>query len=85
VRQFVICNRWGKPYTDHGFRSVWYKDMQTALKRKLIAMTFTFHDLRAKSLSDDSEEAATARSGHTDAKMTRAVYRRKPTRARPLR
>ena len=45
---------------------------------------FQFRDLRAKSASDDTPEAATARLGHTNAAITESVYRRKPATVRPL-
>jgi integrase len=84
VRQFVICNLQGKPYTSDGFRTMWDRLMRKSFDTKVIAERFTFHDIRAKSLSDDSASAATIRSGHSDPKVTNTIYRRKPTRARPL-
>lgn len=44
---------------------------------------FTFHDLRAKSASDDQLEIAAERLAHDDPRTTQKVYRRKPRRARP--
>jgi integrase len=84
VRQFVICNLQGKRYTSDGFRTMWDRLIRKAAETKMIASRFTFHDIRAKSLSDDSAAAATIRSGHSDPKVTNSIYRRKPTRARPL-
>ena len=46
---------------------------------------FTFHDLRAKSASDDTLQAATERLGHTSEETTKRVYVRKPTKVKPLR
>jgi integrase len=43
---------------------------------------FTFHDLRAKSASDDELGAATERLAHDDPRTTQKIYRRKPRRAR---
>ena len=48
-----------------------------------LAERFTFHDLRAKSASDDELEVATERLAHDDPRRTQKVYRRKPRRARP--
>jgi integrase len=48
-----------------------------------LAERFTFHDLRAKSASDDNLEGATERLAHEDPRTTQKVYRRKPRRARP--
>jgi integrase len=84
VRQFVICNLQGKRYTSDGFRTMWDRLMRKAAESGAIAERFTFHDIRAKSLSDDSAVAATLRSGHSDPKITNDIYRRKPTRAKPL-
>jgi integrase len=85
VRQFVICNLQGKRYTSDGFRTMWDRLMRKAADTKAITDRFTFHDIRAKSLSDDTAAAATIRSGHSDPKVTNSIYRRKPTRAKPLR
>ena len=59
--------------------------MRKAVEKKVIQERFRFHDLRAKSASDDTLEAATQRLGHMDAKFTERVYRRKPRRVKPLR
>jgi integrase len=84
VRQFVICNLQGKRYTSDGFRTMWHRLMRKAVDTRSITEGFTFHDIRAKSLSDDTAAAATIRSGHSDPKVTNTIYRRKPTRAKPL-
>jgi integrase len=85
MRQFVISNRQGKRHTSDGFRTMWDRLMRKAAETKAINERFTFHDIRAKSLSDDTAAAATVRSGHNDPKVTNSIYRRKPTRAKPLR
>jgi integrase len=46
---------------------------------------FQFRDLRAKSASDDTAEAASKRLGHSDPKITERVYRRRAERAKPRR
>jgi integrase len=56
------------------------KDKESGLTER-----FQFHDLRAKSASDDTTEAASKRLGHADPKITERVYRRKADRAKPLR
>lgn len=77
VRQFVIVNREGKPYTRDGFQTQWKRAMTKAFPDK--ADRFTFHDIRAKSLSDaDTTEDARIRAGHSDSEITEKVYRRKP-------
>lgn len=76
VRQFVIVNRAGKPYTRDGFQSLWQRAMIKAFPNK--ADRFTFHDIRAKSLSDAKTlEEARIRAGHSDSKITQTVYRRR--------
>lgn len=84
LRQFLICNRKGKPYTANGFQSQWQRVMKKAKEAGL--PTFHFHDLRAKSASDsDSDQEAADRLGHQDPALTRKVYRAKPVRSSPLR
>ncbi len=85
VRRTIICNKQGKAYTGHGFSAMWQRLIRNAVEKKVIQERFRFHDLRAKSASDDSLEAATQRLGHMDAKLTERVYRRKPRRVKPLR
>lgn len=97
-RQALICKTKGKPgrpYSSQGFESMWQRVMTRALGVKnpdgtwkhapVIAERFTFHDLRAKSLSDArSLEEAQKRGGHADSKITQRVYRRLPKRAPAL-
>jgi len=86
-RQAIICNRAGRNYTVSGFNSIWYRHMRKAVADPNNALTepFQFRDLRAKSATDDSPEAATARLQHSDPKLTARVYRRGVDRVRPLR
>ena len=87
IRQPLISNRRGKPYTVSGFNSIWYRWMRRSVADKDNPLTesFQFRDLRAKSASDDRLESATARLGHSDPRLTEHIYRRKPTLVRPLR
>ncbi len=86
-RQAIICNKQGRHYSVSGFDSIWYRYMQKALNdpENPIKEPFQFRDLRAKSASDDTAEAATARLGHTSAQITERVYRRRAKRVKPLR
>jgi integrase len=84
VRQPLICNLQGKAYTPHGFTGMWAKLMQRALEKTDLKEPFRFNDLRAKSASDDTLEAASERLGHTNLRTTQDFYRRKPSRVRPL-
>lgn len=81
VRRTLLCTRTGRPYSGDGFSTVWDRTMA----RAGLAEPFRFHDLRAKSASDDSLQAAVERLGHSSAAVTTRHYRRAPARARPLR
>ena len=89
IRPTLLCNLQGKPFTSDGFRSNWHRLMERATTAgqdgtpPALAERFTFHDLRAKSASDDNLEGATERLAHEDPRTTQKVYRRKPRRARP--
>jgi len=85
VRRSLICSRSGKPYTSQGFQVAWQRLMAKALDTGVLAERFTFHDLRAKNLSDaTSLEEAQKRGGHADSKVTERHYRRLPMRAPAL-
>lgn len=82
---YVIRTRRGTPYTSEGFRACWQRTMQRAIKRGLLRERFTFHDLRAKSVSDSKTlEEAFERAGHTTMAMTRGVYDRNYRLVKPL-
>lgn len=84
VRRTLLCSRSGKPYTSSGFQTAWQRLMERAEAAGL-AERFTFHDLRAKSLSDAGSTAeAAARGGHADPRITERVYRRLPRAAKAL-
>ncbi|MEE9136410.1 MAG: tyrosine-type recombinase/integrase, partial [Gammaproteobacteria bacterium] len=82
VRKPIICTRKGKAYTRDGFYAIWQRLMTKAVEKGV--ERFQFRDLRAKSASDDTLEAATQRLGHADPRITENVYRRRPRRVRPL-
>jgi integrase len=76
VRQFIIVNRKGNPYTRDEFQTQWKRAVTKAFPDK--ADRFTFHDIRAKSLSDaQTLEDARIRVGHSDPKITQQIYRRR--------
>jgi integrase len=87
VRQPIICNKQGKAYTVDGFNTIFYRVMTAAVKDENSGLKerFQFRDLRAKSASDDTPEAASKRLGHADPRITERVYRRRAERAKPLR
>jgi integrase len=89
-REYVLRKANGQPYAENGFRAIWQHGMKVAVKgtkRKApyLAERFTFHDLRAKSVSDsDTIEHAFERAGHTSMAMTRGVYDRGVRKVKPL-
>ena len=84
LRPYLICNRKGQPYSLNGFQSQWQRVMRKAMQAGL-AERFHFHDLRAKSASDDAtDQGAADRLGHGDVKLTQRVYRRLPRRGKAL-
>lgn len=87
AREPIICNRQGKPYTVDGFSTNWYRAIRKAVDdpHNALRESFQFRDLRAKSASDDSPEAAARRLGHVDPGITEKVYRRAAMRVKPLR
>lgn len=82
---YVIRTRRGTPYTSEGFAAAWQRLMNKAQKRGLIQERFTFHDLRAKSVSDSKNlQEAYDRAGHTSMAMTRGTYDRGIRKVTPL-
>ena len=91
----LFCNRKGRTYYNYkkhshsGWDSSWQRLMQKAREKGLIsaekAERFTDHDLRAKAGSDAvSLQDAQRLMGHTNAEMTKRVYRRKGETVNPL-
>lgn len=81
----VISTRAGRAYNQSAFSSLWHRVTRRATAHgDGSGAAFRFHDLRAKSASDDSLAAASARLGHADARITQRVYRRAPDRVKPL-
>lgn len=81
----------GEPYIKEngktcGFKSIWKRFMDKALKKTKLDKRFPENDLRAKVASDDDDIAhASKLLGHTTAEITKRVYRRKPERVKPAR
>ena len=86
-RQPIICTKQGNAYTVDGFNTIFYRHMTALVKKEDggLKERFQFRDLRAKSASDDTAEAASKRLGHANSQITARVYRRKAERAKPLR
>jgi len=82
---YVLRTRKGTRYTGEGFRACWQRMMRKAMKRGLLSERFTFHDIRAKSVSDSKTlEEAFERAGHTSMAMTRGTYDRGIRKVTPL-
>lgn len=79
----VVGTQDGKPYSVDGFQSLWRR-ARTRAKLKGLKRPFRFHDLRAKSASDDALLAASERLGHSSTAITDRVYMRAPRRVKPL-
>lgn len=83
-REYVLRTKWGRRYTEDGFRAMWQRYC-----RQWAAdghPRWHFHDIRAKSISDNkSLENAYLLAGHIDMAMTRGVYDRNRRVVQPLR
>lgn len=88
------ATEWSKeisPYILHGydrhqwrreaFNTEWQRLMRDAEKSGL-ELRFTFHDLKAKGITDDTEDKQRG-AGHKSASMT-SIYDRKPAVVRPI-
>jgi integrase len=81
---YVIRTKWGRKYTEDGFRAMWQRYCRAW--EKAGNPRFHFHDIRAKSISDNLNlDAAYLLAGHIDIKMTRRVYDRARRIVQPLR
>lgn len=49
---FVLCKQNGSSYTDNGFNSAWREAVLQARKETGWPLDFTFHDIKAKAISD---------------------------------
>jgi integrase len=75
----------GAPYTSEGFRALWQRVMSKALRLGVISERYTFHDIRAKCVSDTKNiQDAFERAGHTSMAMTRGTYDRGIRKVTPL-
>lgn len=81
---YLFCKEDGQPYKVAGLRSMYKRAMEKALDKGVLKEKFNFHDIRAKTYSDDkNEQERIKRAGHVDASMGR-VYDRKEKRVKPL-
>ncbi|MCC2632131.1 MAG: integrase family protein [Ramlibacter sp.] len=68
--------RTGNPYTDRGFKAMWNRLVVAALREKVIAERFTFHDLRAHYTTYYKLQFGSLPEMHADPATTARVYER---------
>ena len=67
------------------FDSLWQRFMRKALDQTDLTERFQERDLRAKVASEsDTLEEASERLSHASTATTKRIYRRKPTKVKPL-
>lgn len=72
----VFTTKDGNPYFDSGFLSTRQRAMGQAIKAKVVACRFTFHDLRAYYTTQHKAQYQSLPELHFDAKTTAKVYDR---------
>lgn len=83
-REYVVKRQNGRRYTRDGFRAMWQRHMRQYVKSG--GTRFTFHDIRAKAVSDsETLQKAFEGAGHSDMAMTRGTYDRGERKVEPLR
>ena len=83
---YVIRTRFGQGYTPDGFRALWQRTIRKWQRLNGCQDAPHFHDIRAKSISDNSSfDAAYLLAGHISPSMTRKTYDRNRRRVEPLR
>ena len=68
--------RTGNPYSESGFKAMWNRLMRKALKEKVVAERFTFHDLRAHYATYFKLQFGELPEMHADPATTAKVYER---------
>lgn len=80
---WVMANRNGQRYTRNGFKAMFGKLMDKAIREGVLTERFTFHDLRAKAGSEATDGMRLL--GHQSPATTRRIYERKPDKVKPIR
>ena len=80
---YLICNSEGQPYTSSGFKAMWQRAMKAWVEKG--NERFTFHDLRAKSVTDATEAGRRASdlTGHRTEAVVSKLYDRRRIRKAP--
>lgn len=80
---YIFCKQDGQPYTYDGFKSMFRRAVDKAIKNGTLQEKFNYHDIRAKSYSDETNlEDKMKRAGHQSLQM-RKTYDRKPVEVHP--
>lgn len=82
---YLFCNRQGKAYTDSGFKAMWGRVQVKWAEQG--GNRFTFHDIRAKALTDAKNLGMDAQTlaGHSSAAMTEHyIKQREFKKVKPL-
>lgn len=83
--EYLFPNRFGTPYTDDGFHTMWKKAIKAALAESVITQRFTFHDLRAHYTTVHKDTHGSLPNLHKDPSVTARVYdRHKEVRRKAL-
>jgi len=77
---YVLHTKKGKPYSSSGFKSMWKRTRDYALKNGL-KESFTFHDLRAMAGSNTDNDDLL---GHKNKSTFHRFYRRAPVKVLPV-
>lgn len=74
---YLFCTRQGQPYSDTGFKAMWNRVQVKWAKQG--GTRFTFHDIRAKALTDAKALGLDAQTlaGHTSSSMTERYIKNK--------
>jgi len=77
---YLIYNRHGQPYTSNGFKAMWQRLMKIWVEKG--NERFTFHDLRAKAVTDMIEDGrkTSELTGHRTESIPAKVYDRRVVR-----
>lgn len=87
---YLFATREGARYSPDGFRSIWHRAVQKAIRDGLLREPFTEHDIRAHTATEaertENRKRAQELLGHSKETTTEIYLRDKePVRVRPLR
>lgn len=79
---YLIHSRSGQPYSTQGFKAMWQRLMKAWLESNESNERFTFHDLRAKAVTDliEGGRKASELTGHRTESIPAKVYDRRAVR-----